>query len=133
MRKAISKAIVFLLLTGLAATSYAEPTVTEKLEEKYFSTLDDWVKEGGQINEVQSTVVQTCGKLVILTVSDSEKLSLSTTRREDFDFRVDVCVQMTVNRIHPQPQFKKTDIVQRICDNNTVVVFKKLCRRSGLR
>ncbi|MEO8341640.1 MAG: hypothetical protein ABI604_18375 [Nitrospirota bacterium] len=133
MRKAISKAFAFLLLSGLVATSYAETTVTEKLEEKYFSTLDGWVKGGGQINEVQNTVVQTCGKLVMLTVNDTEKLALSTTRREDFDFRVDVCVQMTVNRSHPQPQFKKTEIVQMICDDNTVVVFKKLCRRSGLR
>lgn len=133
MRKSITEVIAFLLVVGLATTSYAESSVIEKLEEKYFSTLDGWVKGGGQIHEVQNTVVQTCGKLVMLTVSDSEKLALSTERREDFDFRVDVCVQMTVNRIHPQPQFKKTEMVQMICDDNTVLVFKKLCRRSGLR
>lgn len=133
MRKSITEVIAFLLVVGLATTSYAESSVIEKLEEKYFSTLDGWVKGGGQINEVQNTVVQTCGKLVMLTVSDSEKLALSTKRREDFDFRVDVCVQMTVNRIQPQPQFKKTEMVQMICDDNTVLVFKKLCRRRGLR
>lgn len=115
----------------------AEPALIEKANEKvveeYFSTLDSWVKEGGQVSEVQNMVVETCGKLVIATVGGSEGLSLATTQREEFHFRVDVCTKMTVNRVHPQPEFEKEELVKSICDDSKVVVFKKLCRRSGLR
>lgn len=114
-----------------------EPTLIEKANEKvveeYFSTLDGWVKEGGPVREVQDTVVETCGKLVIATVGGSEVVSLATTQKEEFHFRVDVCTKMTVNRVHPQPEFEKKELVEMICDDSKIVVFKKLCRRSGLR
>ncbi|HEX3037256.1 MAG TPA: hypothetical protein VHT73_19400 [Thermodesulfobacteriota bacterium] len=133
MKLGISIAAAYLLFLMVAPSSYAETSSTEKLEEKYFSTLDGWVKRGGQISEVQNTVVETCGKLVMLTVSASEKIALSTTQREEFHFRVDVCTKMTVNRIHPQPEFEKKETIKMICDDSEVVMFKKLCRRSGLR
>jgi len=85
------------------------------------------------MNEVQDTVVQTCGKLVMLTVSNSEKVALSTTQREEFHYRVDVCTKMTINRVHPQPEFEKKEIIRVICDEIKVNLFKKLCKRYGLR
>jgi hypothetical protein len=69
----------------------------------------------------------------MLTVSASEKVALSTTQREEFHFRVDVCTKMTVNRVHPQPEFKKKEIVKMLCDESKVILFKKLCSGSGLR
>jgi hypothetical protein len=99
----------------------------------YFSTLDGWVKRGGPVSEIQDTVVQTCGKLVMLTVNASEKLALATTQRDEFHFRVDVCTKMTANRVYPQPEFEKKDIVSMICDESKVSLYRKLCKRSGLR
>ncbi len=108
-------------------------TVPEKLEQRYFGTLDAWVARGGPVDEVQQTVVETCGKLVMLTASAAEKAALATTRREDFHFRVDVCMKITVNRVHPQPEFEKKETVTIICDRIEVGLFKKLCKWSNLR
>jgi hypothetical protein len=125
--------LVFLFFGIFVTVAHAEKSVTEQLEEKYFHTLDGWVKRGGSMNEVQDTVVQTCGKLVMLTVSNSEKVALSTTQREEFHYRVDVCTKMTINRVHPQPEFEKKEIIRMICDEIKVNLFKKLCKRYGLR
>lgn len=126
--------VLFLLLLAVFPTlTYAEKSATEQLEEKYFLTLDGWVKKGGPINELQDTVVKTCGKLVMLTASTSEKVALSTTQRDEFHHRVDVCTKMTVNRVHPQPEFEKKEIVKMICDESKEDLFKKLCRRYGFR
>lgn len=133
MKLTIPVAAVYSMLLLASGISYAEPSAAEKLEENYFSTLDGWVKRGGQVSEVQNTVVETCGKLVMLTVSASEKVALATTQREEFHFRVDACTKMTVNRVHPQPEFEKKEIVKMICDESKVTVFRKLCSRSGLR
>lgn len=133
MNKAILNAFIYIILTTHATISYAETTATDKLEDQYFSTLDDWVKGGGQVNELQNSVVRTCGKIILLTVSTSKKLSLSTTQKEEFHFRVDVCTKMTVNRAHPQPEFKDKEMVKMICDDSKIIAFKKLCHNSGLR
>ena len=117
----------------IAAEPTLNDTATERVIEKYFSTFDGWVKGGGQVGEVQNTVVETCGQLVLATVSASEKVSLSTIQREEFHFRVDVCTKMTINRVHPQPEFEDLELVKSICDESKKVVFRKLCRRSGLR
>ncbi|MGH7792807.1 MAG: hypothetical protein ACREOB_10895, partial [Thermodesulfobacteriota bacterium] len=110
-----------------------ENSAEQKLEAKYFATLDGWVNRHGPVKEVQETVVVTCGKLVMLTVSNSEKIALSTTQKDEFDFRVDACTKMTVNRVHPQPEFENKEIVRMICDDSKVDLFKKLCKHSGLR
>lgn len=125
--------LVFILLCVFVTVVHAEKSVTEQLGEKYFQTLDGWVKRGGPVNEVQDIVVQTCGKLVMLTVSNSEKAALSTTQREEFHYRVDVCTKMTVNRVHPQPEFEKKEIIRMICHESKVSLFKKLCKRYGLQ
>ena len=123
----------FLLLGVLATSTYAERPVTEQLEEKYFQTLDKWVEHGGPVDEVQDTVVKTCGRLVMLTASNAEKASLSITERDEFHHRVDVCTKMTVNRVYPQPEFKKKEIIKIICDESNINLFTKLCKRYGFR
>ena len=124
---------VVVLLLMLAPSLGHSQTTTETLEERYFRTLDGWVARGGPVNEVQRTVVETCGKLVMLTAPATEKAALATTRREDFDVRVDVCTKMTVNRVHAQPEFEKKETVALICDRNEITLFKKLCTWSKLR
>lgn len=106
---------------------------SDKLEGEYFRRLDDWVKRGGPVREIQDTVIGTCGKLVMVDASAAEKAKFTTTQRGEFDFRVDVCAKMTVNRVHPQPEFGNQKIVASICDESDVVLYKKLCKRSGLR
>jgi hypothetical protein len=121
------------LLTLAPSGSWADDSLSQKLEKKYFDTLDNWVSRGGPANEIQDTVIGTCGKLVMATVDAIEIAKLTTTEQEEFHFRVDVCSKMTVNRAYPQPEFQKSDIVRMICDESSVDVFKKLCKRSGLR
>jgi hypothetical protein len=113
------------------ARAALQPT-TEKLEDRYFQTLDDWVARGGVVSEVQQAVVEPCGKLVLLTARAGEKVALTTTRRSEFHFRVDVCTKITVNRLYPQPQFKRVEVVNAVCDGD-VGLFARLCKRSGLR
>jgi hypothetical protein len=39
-------------------------------------------------------------------------LAFSTVNRADFDFRVDVCSKMTVNRVYKQPEFENPNLVK---------------------
>ena len=113
----------------------AQPTQNARsaLEARYFGELERWVSKGGPVAEIRSTVLETCGKLVMLFASPVEQAELVTTRREDFHFRVDVCSKMTVNRVHQQPEFGNAKIVSTICDDTTNLLFRKLCALSGLR
>ncbi len=117
----------------IGLTVPTEGRAARALEEQYFRTLDGWVTRGGPIEEVQGTVVWTCGKLVMLDATPSEKVRLSTSEREEFHFRVDVCMQMTVNRVHPQPVLQKKEMVTMICDTSGRPLFTRLCKQSGLR
>lgn len=113
--------------------AYAGKTLVDKLEDKYFSVLDGWVERGGKVNEYQSVVLETCGKLVMVTANAAEAIAFTTTQREEFDFRVDVCAKTTVNRSHHQSEFDDPKIIQTICDDSKVMLLRKLCKRSGLR
>ena len=124
---------IFLLINLNGSMANAEKTLAGKLEDKYFSELDGWIARGGMANEFQSIVVQTCGKLVMATANPSEVVVFTTTQREEFDFRVDVCAKTTVHRAHHQSEFDDPKLIQAICDSNKVILFEKLCRRSGLR
>lgn len=106
---------------------------SKQVTDQYFLTLDKWVESGGPTNEIQNTVVNTCGKLVMITSSNMERVSLSTTQRDEFNGRVDVCVKITVNRVYPQDDFKNKEIVEMICDKSDVSLFKNMCKRYGLR
>jgi hypothetical protein len=124
---------VFLLSTFNSSRADAEQTLIDRLEAKYFSVLDEWVERGGKANEYQSVVLETCGKLVMVSANASEAVAFTTTQREEFDFRVDVCAKTTVNRSHHQSEFDDPKIIQAICDDSKVRLLGKLCKRSGLR
>ena len=132
MNKNILTAI-FLLAVFNSSMANAGKTLTDKLEDKYFSVLDGWVERGGKINEYQSVVLETCGKLVMATANASEVVAFTTTQIEEFDFRVNVCEKTTVHRIHHQSEFDDPKTIQAICDDSKVQLIRKLCTRSGLR
>lgn len=132
MNKSIAISI-FLLVGVNGSMAYAGKTLVDKLEDKYFSVLDGWVERGGRVNEYQSIVLETCGKLVMVEANASEAVAFTTTQREEFDFRVDVCAKTTVNRSHHQSEFDDPKIIQTICDDSKVLLLRKLCKRSGLR
>lgn len=139
---AIAAFLVFSLRPGLMAVPYGwfvgfavpmEGRAARALEEKYLATLDTWVTRGGRVEDVQGTVVKACGKLVMLNATPGERVRLATIDREDLRFRVAVCTKMTVNRVHPQPEFQKREMVSMVCDPGGLALFLKLCARSGLR
>jgi hypothetical protein len=116
----------------VSLTVPTEGRVADALNEGYFRVLDGWVARGGPENEIQDTVLRTCGKLVMASASTGERIALSTTRREDFHFMAGVCAKMTVNRVYPQPDLT-TKNVAAVCDHSGVPLFAALCKRSGLR
>lgn len=123
-------ALLFAVNSSIAST---EKTLRDKLEDKYFSALDGWVVRGGKVNEFQNIVVQTCEKLVMATANASEVITFTTTQEEEFDFRVNVCAKTTVNRVHHQSEYDDPKLIGAICDDSKVILYKKLCKRSGLR
>lgn len=124
---------IFLLVGFNGSMAYAGKTLADKLEDKYFLVLDGWVDRGGKVNEYQSVVLETCGKLVMVTANASEAVAFTTTQREEFDFRVNVCAKTTVHRSHHQAEFDDPKLIQGVCDDNKVILFGKLCKRGGLR
>ncbi len=98
----------------------------------YTHRLDAWVNGGGTVADVQSQVIENCGKLVISQAGIIEAARLATIDHDELDFRVDVCMKMTVNRVYKQPEFEKPEIVAMICDGSHEL-FRRLCQRSGLR
>ena len=107
-------------------------TATDLVQEDYFTALDNWANSGGDPKKIQEEVITNCGKLVMVMASADERNGFITNDRAEFDFRVDVCAKTTVNRVHPQPEFEKPDIVQMICDDEKEL-FRLICSRSGLR
>lgn len=98
----------------------------------YMSRLDDWTNKGAVVSMVQAQVVEPCGMLVLTQAGAIDRIKLMTTSRDEFDFRVDVCTKMTVNRVYKQPEFEKPETVALICDGSNEL-FRRLCQRSGLR
>ena len=71
--------------------------------------------------------------LLDVTANTSEAVAFTTTQREEFDFRVDVCTKTTVHRTPHQSEFDDPKITQAICGDSKVPLLRKLCTRSGLR
>ena len=125
-------ALLICFVSGLIGCSSIEDSITaRKLEEQLLSALDDWVSSGGKIDDVQNTVVETCGKHVMVTADGNEKAALSTADIDEFHFRVDVCTNMTVNLVQPQPQIDDPGTTRIICKESSVILFQKPCSRGG--
>jgi hypothetical protein len=114
----------------LPAEAQQEEMITQ-LQELYLTRLDEWATSSKDVKTVQSQVVENCGKL-IMVASPTEASAYIESRRQDFDMYVDICTKMTVNRVHPQPEFSNPKIVKMICDDG-LQWQKKLCKRSGLK
>ncbi len=132
MSRPIIIALFFLTACG-GTFVYGSRALIDKLENKYFSVLDEWVQRGGKAQDYQSEVLETCGKLVVASATISEALTLPIIQREEFDFRVNVCAKTTAHRVSPQPELNDQELVQEICDDTAIPVLGRLCRRSGLR
>ena len=122
------------VLVIFAAFSVLAASLRDQLFDFEMKPLDHWVQSGGDIKAVQAEVVKPCGKLIMSQAGAFERLQLITFYRSEFDFRVDVCVKMTVNRRYPQPEFQNSNVEHMICgDKNSFhEVFRHLCQRSGL-
>jgi hypothetical protein len=127
--------VVALLALGALPSATAQSpsvTVSQRLEQKYLATLDRWAARGLNTSTLQDSVVATCGKLVMITSSKSDAAALATTWRDEFDFRVDVCTNLTVHRVEKQPRFADPKIVNLVCVKSSVSLYRTLCKRAGL-
>lgn len=88
-------------------------------EKFYLAKLDDWTERGATLAEVNTTVVPSCGKLVLATAGFGETPGLLLWNRAEFAFRVEVCVKAVVNKTHPQPEFKNKKILESLCSADT--------------
>ena len=120
------------MLILIPTDTTAQQGATDKIEEQSLKTLDDWVARGGPTDQIQKTVVETCGKLVMQTASATEIVGFLGSQRQEFDFRVDVCAKMTINRVYKQPEFQKPELVKMTCES-PIRLFPLLCKRSGLK
>jgi hypothetical protein len=117
---------IILVLFIIVTTAFKQPTF-----DFYTRRLDHWVQAGGDVATLQTDVVENCGKLTLTQAGPLGAISLIAFERDEFDFRVDVCTKMTVNRVHKQTEFENREIVTTICDGD-VDLFRRLCVRSGL-
>src|SRR6201987_758801 len=104
--------LLFILVIGYGLLLSA---FRDRLFTLYTQQLNAWVAGGGDIQVLQSQVVETCGKRVITQAGLAEQLTLISFYSDEFDYRVDVCTKMTVNRVHTQPAFATPELVDMIC------------------
>ncbi len=125
-----------MVLAGLVLSSTPVPAQDARtaaaLESAYFAQLDHWVGAGGPVAGLQSEVVETCGKLVMLMATRGEQSAFVSTDRAEFDLRLDVCTKMTMHRVQAQEELLRPGVVPLICDRGNPL-FVRLCERSGLR
>jgi hypothetical protein len=101
-------------------------SMSAKLQEKYFEQLDQWVSRGGDVQSTVNDVVKTCGKLALTYGTPAENAALLADT-EELRFRTDVCSKMTINKVHPQPEFENAEVVSTIC-NGKQPFFIALCK-----
>jgi hypothetical protein len=99
----------------------------------YLNALDLWVKNGGPVSEVQSRVVDNCTKLALTTVDLAEWAALMTKRRDELNFRIDICVKATIHRVRPQPEFSNPMFVEMVCRDSKVLHYRELCSKAHLQ
>ena len=138
-RAAITRYVVTTVLLLAAGAVVVGSLLLAVLRDSLFTLnmdkLDDWVRSGGETSTIQSQVVEPCTMLVLGQAGAFERLQLMTLYRDELDFRTDVCVKMTANRLYKQPEFEKPETVTMICDDPDPYheLFGRLCRRSGLK
>ena len=103
----------------------------DRLYHLYMERLDAWVNSGGPQDKLQSDVIPDCTKLALSQAGPVEGV-LMLFDRDEYDFRSDVCFQITVNRVYPQPKLQDSKLVNMVCDNKNDL-FGKLCKHAGLR
>jgi len=117
---------IFLVLTFL---------ITNVFQEKFFgfylSKLDAWVVSGGPTGAIQTQVIGNCGKLVMSQAGFFSALNFMSFNREEFHFKTDVCLKITVNRVYKQPEFENPRTVQTICAGSDDFL-RRMCSHSGL-
>ena len=133
--KVVRKVIAIFLVIVFGAAIIIDLAMTvvfrANLSNFYTDRLDAWVKAGGPTNEIQSHVIPDCSKLAVSQAGPVESINMLFDR-EEYDFRSDVCFQVTVNRVYPQPRFQNPKMVAIVCDSGNDL-FRKLCAQAGLR
>jgi hypothetical protein len=124
--------VLILIVVAFAGYSVFLFAMRDRTFALYTGKLDDWVTRSGSPQQIQSSVVEPCGKIVMSQVGPIEMIRLATIDREEFDFRVDVCVKMTINRLHAQPEFENAELVKSICEGD-YDLFRRLCQHSGVK
>ena len=104
----------------------------ERGELRALNELDNWVGQGGKIEEVESLVQPACGWLVFLYATPRERKGFPGNLREEWDFRIDVCTKGTIHRIHPQPEFANKEITDRLCAPDKNKLWPVICERAGV-
>jgi hypothetical protein len=92
----------------------------------YVKRLDASVSSGADIKTVQSEVPERLGKLVLTQAGAFERIQVLTFFRDEFDFRVDVCLKMTANRLYKQPEFEKPEMVTTICPVQRLTISRRI-------
>jgi hypothetical protein len=131
--------VVVIAVAIIAVVFIAGTLLISALRDSFFNLnmekLDSWVKNGGSTNTLTEDLAAPCSNLVLSQAGPLERLELLFIFRDELDFRIDVCAKMTANRLYKQPEFEKPEIVNMICDDPKPFheLFRRLCRRSGLR
>lgn len=125
---------VFLINQTAFASEFLSDENKVKLENLYLQRLDKWVSDGGDVNSIQEQVVTNCGKLFYMHVEPERIASLSEEARQGYDQLIDVCSKMTINRVHPQPEFENPKIVKIVCKDMATdhPVIGRLCQKANL-
>lgn len=123
--------VAVVAVSAIALDMYATVVARDGFYRLYTERLDKWVEAGGPQSEIQSGVIPNCSKLAITQAGPIGAISLLFDGT-DYDFRSDVCFQVTVNRVYPQPRFADAKMVSLVCESKDEL-FRKLCAHANLR
>lgn len=114
---------------------------TKKLELSLIKKLDNWADNKTYINST-SILAESCGKLIMIYSTkdeiDNYMQEEKTHKGEynDFQYKGDVCVKLTAQRVSPQDEFKNRKIVDNICNKTSITridyFFRELCKKANL-
>jgi len=113
--------------------AFRDAELYHQLEAGTLKELDDWVAAGGKVEDINKSLLPACAKLVSLYATAEERREFPRALREEWDFRVDVCVKGTVHRRHPQPEFENKQITDQLCSPDNNKLWSVVCQRAGVR